>query len=98
MENHKTLKKVIEEDTDKRKHIQCSWIGRMNIIRMSTVPKAVYRFNTIPIKIPVVYFTKLEQIFQKFIWNYKRTQIATATSRKKEQSWRNYAIWYQTTL
>ena len=70
-ENYTTLKKEIEEDTNKWDHIPCSWIGRINIIKMSILPKATYRFNTIPIKIPVAYFIDLEQIFQKFVWNKK---------------------------
>ena len=61
------MKKEIEEDTNKWKHILCSWIGRINIIKMSIPPKAIYRFNTIPIEILMLYFTKLEQILQKFI-------------------------------
>ena len=74
-ENYRTLKTEIKEDTNKWKHILCSWIGRINIIKMS---KAIYTFKAILIKIPMAYFTDLEQIFQKFIWSQKRTRMASA--------------------
>ena len=70
-ENYTTLKKEIKEDTIKWKHGPCSWIGRIDIIKISILPKAIYRFNTIPIKIQMTYFTDTEQIFQKCIWNYQ---------------------------
>jgi hypothetical protein len=69
----KSLKKVIKKDLKRWKDLPCSWIGRINIVKMAILSKAIYRFNVIPIKIPTQSFNKLERAICKFIWNNKKT-------------------------
>ena len=82
-ENCKTLMKEIKDDINRWRDITYSWIGRINIMKKTIIPKAIYRVSSISIKLPMAFFTELEQKISQFVWEHNRPQIIRSIFRKK---------------
>ena len=100
--NYKTLMKEIKGDANGWRNIPCSWIGRINIMKMSILPKAIYKFNATPIKLSMVFITEPEQILLQFVLKYNKPQRVKAILRKKngtgEINLSHFRLYYKATV
>ena len=86
-ENYRTIMKEIKDDISRWRDSPCSWVGRINIVRMTILSNTIYRFNMLPIKLPKAFLIELKQKMSQFIWKHKRPRISKAVSRKRNGAW-----------
>ena len=91
-ENYKTLMKEIKDDTNRWRDIPCSWIGRINIVKLTILLKTIYRFNATPTKLPMAFFRELEQKILKICLETQKTPNTQSNLEEKKRSWRNHSL------
>ena len=100
IENYKTLMKEIKDDINRWRDSPCSWVERINIVKMTLLPNAIYMFNVIPIKLPMAFFTELQQKISQFIGKHRRPQTAKAVLRKENGAVNlpDFRLYYKATV
>ena len=94
--------KGIKDNINRWRDIPCSWVGRINIVKMTVLPNAIYTFSVIPIKLQITFFTKLKQKSSQFIWKHRRLKITIVVLRKKngarEINLPDFRLYYKATV